>query len=595
MTNPFVDYLNSMNNSGSNTVAALAESQVLSPYYDKIKIERCLSKYIVKKISDGNKHTIVLTGHAGDGKTSILVQVLAELEMLEANEPLSEEMLCEKNSIKIYAVKDMSELPDDKQIAYCRKGLQAPQNGMSSLLISNTGPLLKCIEKIVKEDYEKQQAKSFDEADRSQLQSKILKQLDENQQSEIKVGDYSVLIINIARIDNVDFAEKVMEKILSDELWLPCVECEKNKKCAIFNNRNVVKKHFKRVSDFVTAYYRFLYENDKRMTIRQMLSQISFAITGNQTCDKISINSKETSKFNYMFPNLFFGYKGLNPIDSAMQIQGIAYANELKLDTIALNNDYKMFVTGDFTDIPEDVRDLVTMQYNIFCKRHICIDESKLNDNENDVLYRRAMRRYYIVLSLGNENGYSHIFNELFGNEFNSYISLINGDSSVRAKNEIRKTIFEALYMEATGNASKNSDSIPLTVRRKDNIYQKVMITNGKIKKDDIKIEILPIDNVFEDNKNKCYINLKIGETKDEKRNFKISLPLITYFGQIANGAISTPANPALTHGISKLKTLLMGYGEECNDGDAFEILLNRTDKPLYINIEIDGNKLYFI
>lgn len=589
MENSFVDYLNSMNNSGSNTFAALAEAQFLFPYYEKIKIERCLGQYIVDKISDGKGHSIILTGHAGDGKTSILVQVLSEFGMLENDKPLDEERIYENDDIKIYAVKDMSELSPDKQIEYCRKGLNAPKNGMSSLLISNTGPLLKCFEQIVSSDYAAQ-GKLFDESEKSNLQNAILEQLDENKQAEIKIGDYSVLIINIARIDNVDFAEKVLEKILADDLWQPCVECEKKGSCSIFYNKNVIKNHFARVSDFITSYYRYLYENDKRMTIRQMLSQISFSITGNRTCKEVSVTDKETAKFDYLFPNLFFGYKGLRRIESAMQIQGISAANELRLDSVALNDDYKMFVTGDFSDIPDDIRGLVKKQYDIFSKKHLYTEEQSSVDNENAVMYRKAIRRFYIMFSLGDESGYNEVFDELFGKGFNNYVKLLSGGSSVKAKNEIKKVILEALYMEATGTASKNTDSIPLTIRRNDKVYQKVMITAGKLKKEDLKIEVIPADTAFEDNKGKNNIFLSIC---DEKK-YKLSLPLIIYFEQVAEGSISTAANPALTHGISKLKTMLMECGKDIGSSNSIKVLLNRTDNPQYIDMELDENKLYF-
>ncbi len=46
MGNKFVDYLNSMNNADSSNENALAESQILSEYYDFIKIERKLGEYI---------------------------------------------------------------------------------------------------------------------------------------------------------------------------------------------------------------------------------------------------------------------------------------------------------------------------------------------------------------------------------------------------------------------------------------------------------------------------------------------------------------------------------------------------------------------
>ena len=70
MENTFVSYLNSMNNAGSDTVAALAEAQVLNKYYSQIKIERKLGRYISDRIRSGEKDVYILTGHAGDGKTA---------------------------------------------------------------------------------------------------------------------------------------------------------------------------------------------------------------------------------------------------------------------------------------------------------------------------------------------------------------------------------------------------------------------------------------------------------------------------------------------------------------------------------------------
>ena len=49
-----------------------------------------------------------------------------------------------------------------------------------------------------------------------------------------------------------------------------------------------------------------------------------------------------------------------------------------------------------------------------------------------------------------------------------------------------------------------------------------------------------------------------------------------------------------MTHGISKLKATLLEYGKESGSSDAFKVLLNRTDNPMYIDIEFDSDKLYF-
>lgn len=596
MANQFVDYLNSMNNSDSNTTAALAEAQVLSPFFSKIKVGRRLGTYIREKITDGGLHSIILTGHAGDGKTSILANVLTELGMLKPLTPLEKGKVYENNGIRLYAVKDMSELPENEQLDYFRNAVTSPQKNQSSLLISNTGPLLKCFEELIKAD-SAANGKPFGESERTDLQNKILEQLDKNSPKEITLGDYSVLIINTARIDNVDFAEKALKKIIADELWSDCSSCEKSGKCPVCFNRELIKNNEARIASFITYFYRYLYENDKRMTIRQMLSQISFAFTGGLSCSDITDRTKESAKFDYLFPNLFFGYKGVKPFDKAAQINGIRYANELQLDAIALNDDYEMFVSGDFSEIPSDVRGLVEEQHRLFYLKYKSdpknLDENSSEDTQNqrEKEYRKAIRRCYIVLSLGVNSDSASVFDELFGRVFNNYIKLLDGDASPKPKKEIEKIICSALYMDATDSCANYIDSIPLTVKRNDSVYQRALITIGKLNKGDLTIEIKPLDSPFEDNDKHCLV-LKICG----KEEFLLSLPLITYFAQIADGSISTNANPSLTHGLSKLKTILQKCVGENRKKNSVEVMLNRTDKPQYIEIAFDPEKndLYY-
>lgn len=304
--NSFVDYLNSMNNASSDTIAALAESQVNSPFFRKIQIERNLGKYLSDRISSGEHLAVVLTGHAGDGKTSILVQILQDLGFLDENSSLEPEKEYDNGTVSLYAVKDMSELPEDKQITFCRKALDAPQNGKSSIIISNTGPLLKCLE-LIREEQCKAQGIAFDESEKIALQTRLLDQLDENKNEMISVGECRFLMINMARVDNVSFAREIMSKLLSADLWKECENCPKCNKCQIYFNVVQIRKYQDRVISAVEAFYRYLYENDKRMTIRQILSQLSFAITGNLTCNDIKASCTDSVKFRYLFSNLFFG------------------------------------------------------------------------------------------------------------------------------------------------------------------------------------------------------------------------------------------------------------------------------------------------
>ena len=586
--NQFVDYLNSMNNASGNTAAALAEAQVLSDYYDKIRVERQLGRYISNIIKEGKKLTIVLTGHAGDGKTSILVQVLRDLRMLPINTPIAEEKLYTNDDIKLYAVKDMSELPEKKQVEFCRKALDAPLNGYSSIVISNTGPLLRCIESIRQEQCTNEGI-PFDESERSELQTRILNQLDLNSDQPVELGEYKFLMINIARIDNLSFAQEVLEKILVDELWQPCRSCEKREKCHIRFNVKQLGDNYGRVVSFINAFYRYLYDNDMRMTIRQMLSQIGFSITGNESCSDIKAHDKDRLKFDYLFSNLFFGYRGLDEIKNADQIQGIDYARELHLDTIALSADYSLFVAGDFSRFPFDIRSLIEQQYKYFSKKHINIDNEDEQLAVLDLEYRKAVRRAYIFyeqIEMDNST-YNPLYDELFGDGFNNYLKLQDGTANHKVRIEMEKTILDALYLEMTGTLSKQIDEIPLTIKRNDDSFQSVMVTTGKLKKQDLKVTTVSQENPFEDNGNKKKVILRICGKED----FNLSLPMVIYFFEIARGAISTIADPALTHGISKLKTILNKWGSADDDGE-ISLIVNNTDKPVSVKLFIE-DQLY--
>lgn len=205
--NEFINYLNSTNNVGGNSTGSLAESQVKSSFYDSIKVDRKLGTYITDCVTSGNHQAFILTGHAGDGKTSILVQVLKTLGYLQPGAGLR----VEEEFANFLYIKDMSEIAAEKQANALRMALAVPQGRRTSLLISNTGPLLKTFETLVKEQKEAS-GEDFTDEDRMELQSTLLTQLDSNDDNAIEVGGYPFILVNIARVDNVPFAAKILKK-----------------------------------------------------------------------------------------------------------------------------------------------------------------------------------------------------------------------------------------------------------------------------------------------------------------------------------------------------------------------------------------------
>lgn len=180
--NDFVAYLNSNINVSGDTTGSLAEKQVKSRYFGMVKVERRLGKYIYDCIMTGEPHAFILTGHAGDGKTSILVQVLQALGRLPEGEGL--EKVGEFSDF--YYVKDMSELSTEKSLEVMKQALNAPLQGKTSLLISNTGPLLRVFTDWQKENYQERN-KDWNEEEQIDFKSKLLTQLDRNSDNEIQL------------------------------------------------------------------------------------------------------------------------------------------------------------------------------------------------------------------------------------------------------------------------------------------------------------------------------------------------------------------------------------------------------------------------
>lgn len=573
--NDFVNYLNSTNNVGGNSTGSLAEAQVKSNYYDKIKVDRKLGVYIADCINSGNHQAFILTGHAGDGKTSILVQVLKSLGYLQSGNGLKVE---EMFSNFMY-IKDMSEIPADKQMDSLKTALLAPSLGRTSLLISNTGPLLKAFELLVKKQKE-ENGEIFTSDDKLKFQSTLLSQLDSNKDEPIIIGGFSFVLVNIARVDNVPFAVSILKNVLSENLWESCATCYCANRCPIKNNRDLVSRQFDRVAIFVENYYRYLYENDKRMTIRQMVGQISYALTGNLTCDDVLSKHLRSPFFNYSFANLFFGFVGLKAEKEASQIKGVEQIRNLALDRIALDVDYQLFVSHNFNCfIPEfqnELNDLSTKYRNHY---QITNEEQLFNEkkHEKELQLRRAIRRFYLMFSLSEEpSEIDHIMNQIYGSLYTEYHSLISSKQSKSVLNNMRNTIFEALYMKNTGFLPDGKTELPLTLRREDEVFQNVMIVLGEVNRSDISVTQEKSESIFEDESIKYQPALKI-----KNKVFRLTLPMINFFNNLISGAIASNNNPALSHGISQLDALLLEqFGDvkpECEEDCELTVIVSTT------------------
>ena len=587
--NEFVAYLNSVNNIGGNTTGSLAEAQVKSQYYERMEVDRQLSNYVAETVKSKNYKAFILTGHAGDGKTSILVQVLKKLGYLNPGEGLDRE----KEYKDFYYVKDMSEIPEDHQVQTLIEALSSTKRNKSSLLISNTGPLLRAFT-VLEETKKKEQGEAFTSEDQISLQSTLLSQLDKNDDNEVEIAGYQFFLINIARVDNVLFAPKILKHMIDDSLWTACAACECKDRCPILNNQRLVSKQFDRVSSFVEHYYRYLFENDKRMTIRQMVGQLSYAITGNLTCSRVSSKYLKEPFFNYNFANLFFGCYGIDELKPVTQIKGIEQIRILGIDKTALDVDYRLFVNHDLSFFTPDIQ-LELEGLNNKYRQHyqIASEDQEISSSERktEMKFRRAIRRFYLMYSQCDSTGMEGLLNQVFGANYVEYWKLISKKQPKHVLRNLQSTIFQALYIKNTGSVPDGTTELPLTLRREDDVFQNVMLVLGRVNKGDLEVIQIPASNPFEDYPEKQIVALKLkGDV------FRLSLPMVNYFQELLSGAIASNNNPALTHGIATLDALLLDHfsdsSPESEEDCEIRVIINTTSGQEIETISLSENHL---
>lgn len=588
MANEFVNYLNSMNNASSSNINSLAESQVLSNYYHEIQVTRNIGTYISEQIKQNRNECFILTGHAGDGKTSILVQVLRELGLLEKGKKLEDRKRIKENDIELLYVKDMSELNKEQQVKYLEEALKCPEVNASSILITNTGPLLNTFKALFNNDID--------------IENIILNQLDSNKNDYLEIKGFRFKLINIARVDNVCFSKQILYKLVKEDLWSQCKGCDHTEYCHICTNYNCVNNNFDRVSNFIEAYYRYLYENDKRVTIRQIVSQLSFAFTGNVSCKEIQKRKDKNIKFAYNFANLFFGFRGTHEIDNSDQIKAIKELKALNIDSKSLDEDYNMIVRHDFSCFNEDIRDIIQTKWEDFSKRYKKdISDSNdflLNNNtEEDINMRKALRRFYIMYSnVNDEEDFDNKISQIFGKVFPIYNRGIINKYSKNDIKALKDLVHRAIYINNVGVPPKgNKDDIYLTLKRNDGSFQNVFLEIGRVRKRDIDIVQESVASEFDDMeyKNELFIMLD----RDEDYMFPMTLPILNYFNSISEGAIVTNVNPILGHGIARLNAMLLEKFNSSNDGELLDnecrLIINTASETIGVKVEIDNKTLY--
>lgn len=523
--NPFVDYLNSLHNGNAANQNAIGEVQISSPYFSTTQVRRPLVGYLSDKLL--NHQFIILTGHAGDGKTTLLAQLLEELGGKQDTLYPCADVDC--GSVAVHYVKDFSELTKEQQDDELRRCFHCQS---SCVLIANTGPLLGAFSRL---------------NDQSNYESMLLDIMDLPSGGKVEIeGVGEAFLLNIARVDNTDFIKPYLQNLLDSTHWAECKLCPDIAKCPLYLNQALVSGGFSRASSFIENIYIWLQEYDHHATIRQITAHITYSLTGGLTCAAIHRHAAANWRYRYLFSNLFFGYEGARKRGSSQQIRGIQLVNEARFDTKPTCVDYDLYNKHEYTAYyPAELALLFDDAFN-------------LHHDSDTAAMQLILKRAYLFFGQNKAEIDKQQAKETFSEWFELYSGMkTNGE---KPKESLKKAICSAINTLFVGESLTDSaDYIDLTLRRNNEQTSNVQLLSGRISTDNISLKCVPIETVSGQKQYQfefCYGTM----------SHRITLPLLNYFYEIYRGIIITDIDPLLSNGIDSLKAQLLSSYSKATD-----------------------------
>lgn len=329
MENPFVAYLNTLQGIDANNKGSLAESQARNPLFKELRVPHPLAAEIINELTGDDGGHVILTGHAGDGKSTLALEIIRALRGLPPDDPIPdglkkrEAISCGGRTISV--VKDLSECTDDERKALVSDMFRT-ESTERFLLVSNTGPILTLFR-----DNRDQTGE-----DVAAVEDRLLDAMDSSKRREFTFGPISFVVHNLARKDNLDLGMSLLEKMVSSLQWGHCQSCAASGRCPLFANRNLFLKFFPLVSQRIWMLYFRAYAYGERFTMRQMSAHFSFLLTGGASCREMAArvaSGAEVRLERHLFTNLFWGDDGEVDIPQAVrQLHVVSVMREQHFD-----------------------------------------------------------------------------------------------------------------------------------------------------------------------------------------------------------------------------------------------------------------------
>ena len=343
----YSEYLTSLISTNIFNENAIAEAQAVNPLFGTIHTTHPLVHILDKELRQKTGKHVILTGHAGDGKTTIAVDIIKQLRGLPLStmleKPIERREEIEEHRLSI--IKDFSER-EGKADQTLIEELKAGQRRF--MIISNTGTLL---------DFFKGNAQAW-QINSVEAESRILTAISQKKgAAEVEFAGVEFIVYNLAYIDNLKLAENIFTRMLEPDNWIGCGSCSRESFCPMKHNVELIRSAQEQVTHRLFLLYRRLYEYGTRLTIRQLTSHLAYIISSGINAANVHKKMSQM-KSEYLFFNRIFGDDGKSPDVAASEMKAIVELKRQSLGTIfnsgiEMNLWLKPSVHGTIRVLPE--------------------------------------------------------------------------------------------------------------------------------------------------------------------------------------------------------------------------------------------------
>ena len=554
--NPFVTYLNSLQSTDAASQNSLAEFQATNPHFKDIHVRHPITQYIKNILSDTENRHVILTGNAGDGKSTIAIEVFKQLNGI-AHDQVLDISLKSREDIKygntvISLIKDFSEWSPSGRAKIMQELLGV--NGPRFLLVSNTGTLLDTFKKHAMKD----------NGNWFEGESNLLSEMDKSNPEDMEYQGMTFRIINIAKMDNLIIGEQMFDRMLAVERWATCATAGCHTSCPIYRNFTLMKANQSTIRERIFLAYRRMYEYGTRLTLRQLSAHLAYTITSGQNYSglkELSQRGQPIRMAEFMFFNRFFGDNGVDSDASARQLRGVVAVREQnfgsQLSSLWERNIWLSSRGHSFTlfaiEEPDDFE--VLRQQGIGLEVNSDISSQQARD--------QVRRMIYFLHDFGANDSGSFQRTFLCSSMILNFVKWQTQDNdtlSLRERSGLQRRILQVLQEHFTGirlpEGHMLGQNIFITLNRHtNNIRQSAQVVLAKYEMDEFEVCLMRSTNPSGDIRRDLVIK---GPPEGKDLRLELTLPFLDYVMQRNRGEIGKELQTSFVDRLERYKGQLI-------------------------------------